>query len=152
MTAREAPTNRGDDMTTTNTTRGVWKELPIQFEEAVARLPDALKKEGFGVITQIDLQETFRAKLGVDFRRYRIFGACNPSFAHAAVRTDPHIGVLLPCNVVVYEKDDGRAVIGAIDPMQTLGVADTDAKDAALANIAREVGVRLERVITTLAR
>lgn len=138
-------------MTTTNTARGIWKELTIPFEEAVTRLPDALKEEGFGVITQIDLQETFRAKLGVEFRRYRIFGACNPSFAHAAVQTDPRIGVLLPCNVVVYEKDDGGAVIGAVDPMQTLGGGD-DAKDAALTDIAREVGSRLERVLTTLAK
>ena len=151
MTAREALTNRGDEMTTTKAMRGTWKELPISFEEAVTRLPDALKKEGFGVITQIDLQETFRAKLGVDFRRYRIFGACNPSFAHAALRTDPRIGLLLPCNVVVYEKDDGRAVIGAIDPMQTLGAGSSGANDAALADIAREVGGRLEHVLTTLA-
>ena len=126
---------------------GRWKDLSIGFEEALARLPEALKKEGFGIITQIDMQETFKAKLGVDFRRYRIFGACNPSFAHAALQKDPRVGVLLPCNVVLYEKDDGKAVVGAVDPMQTLG-ASGDA--GGLADLARDVGERLERVLAGL--
>jgi len=126
---------------------GRWKDLSIGFEEALARLPEALKKEGFGIITQIDIQETFKAKLGADFRRYRIFGACNPSFAHAALQKDPRVGVLLPCNVVLYEKDDGKAVVGAVDPMQTLG-ASGDA--GGLADLARDVGERLERVLAGL--
>src|SRR5579859_6001230 len=103
--------------------RGTWHELKIGFDEVLARLPEALQGEGFGIITQIDIQETFKAKLGVDFRRYRIFGACNPSFAHTALQKDPRVGVLLPCNVVLYEKDDGKAVIGAVDPMKTLGAS-----------------------------
>ena len=126
---------------------GRWKDLSIGFEEALARLPEALKKEGFGIITQIDIQETFKAKLGADFRRYRIFGACNPSFAHAALQKDPRVGVFLPCNVVLYEKDDGKAVVGAVDPMQTLG-ASGDA--GGLADLARDVGERLERVLAGL--
>ena len=126
---------------------GHWKELSIGYEEALARLPEALEKEGFGIITQIDIQKTFKAKLGVDFRRYRIFGACNPSFAHAALQKDPRVGVLLPCNVVVYEKDDGKAVVGAVDPMQTLGASSGG---AGLADLAREVATRLEHVLAAL--
>ena len=128
--------------------RGNWTELAIGYEDALARLPGALKNEGFGVITEIDLKETFKTKLGVDFRRYRIIGACNPSFAHEALLSDPHVGVLLPCNVVLYEKDDGKAVLGAIDPMQTLGAT---AAGAGLASLAREVGARLERALATLS-
>lgn len=130
----------------TETTRGQWKDLSIGYEEALARLPEALAKEGFGIITQIDLQQTFKAKLGVDSRRYRIFGACNPSFAHTALQKDPRVGVLLPCNVVLYEKDDGKAVVGAVDPMQTLGAGE----GTGLAELAREVGARLERVLADL--
>lgn len=127
---------------------GHWKELSLRYEDALARLPEMLKKEGFGIITQIDLQETFKAKLGVDFRRYRIFGACNPSFAHAALEKDLRVGVLLPCNVVLYEKPDGTAVVGAIDPMQTLGAT---ASAGGLADLARDVGERLDRVLAELA-
>lgn len=128
--------------------QGHWKELSISYEEAFARLPEALKKEGFGIITQIDIQETFKAKLNIDFRRYRIFGACNPSLAYAALQKDPRVGVLLPCNVVLYEKDDGKAVIGAVDPMQTLGGSG---EGGALADLARDVAARLERVLDGLA-
>jgi uncharacterized protein (DUF302 family) len=127
--------------------RGYWKDLSISYEEALSRLPEALKKEGFGIITQIDIQETFKAKLGVDFRRYRIFGACNPSLAHTALLKDPRVGVLLPCNVVLYERDDGKAVVGAVDPMQTLGASN---QGAGLADLARDVGARLERVLADL--
>lgn len=136
----------------TSETRGNWRELSIPYEEAVTRLPEALKNEGFGIITQIDLQETFKAKLGIDYRRYRIFGACNPKFAHAAVERDPRVGVLLPCNVVLYEKEDGRAVVGAVDPMQTLGGTAAGLVDGALQEIAREVGERLDRVLAVVAR
>jgi uncharacterized protein (DUF302 family) len=128
--------------------RSYWTELSIGFDEAVTRLPDALKKEGFGVITQIDMKETFKAKLGVDFRRYRIFGACNPSFALTALTKDPHVGVLLPCNVVLYETDSGKAAVGAIDPMQTLAAST---EGAGLSELARDVGVRLERVLVDMA-
>ena len=88
------------------------------------------------------------AKLGVDFQRYRIIGACNPALALKALRTDERVGVLLPCNVVLYEKADGTAVVGAVDPMQTLG-AHADNRD--LGELARDVGTRLERVLTALS-
>jgi uncharacterized protein (DUF302 family) len=117
------------------------------YEQALSRLPEALKKEGFGIITEIDLQQTFKAKLGVDFRRYRIFGACNPAFALKALQQEPQVGVLLPCNVVLYEKENGTAVVGAVDPMQTLGSAG----GAELAALAQDVGARLERVLAELA-
>ena len=86
---------------------GTWKELHMSFDAAVEQLPGALQAEGFGVITQIDLQQSFKAKLAVDFRRYHIFGACNPALALEVVTNAPQFGVLLPCNVVVYERDDG---------------------------------------------
>ena len=127
---------------------GRWKDLSIGYEAALAKLPEALKKEGFGVITEIDMQQTLKAKLGVDFRRYRIVGACNPTFAHTALQKDPRVGVLLPCNVVIYEKDDGKAVLGAVDPMQTLGAS---AAGSGLDDVAREVGARLDRVVEAMA-
>jgi len=130
-------------------TAGNWKSLAIPYDEALARLPDALKKEGFGIITQIDMKETFKAKLGADFRRYRILGACNPTFAKQALEADPHLGVLLPCNVVLYEQDDGTAVVGSVNPMQTLGA---HAETPALAALASEVGARLERALSDAAR
>ena len=133
-------------MATDNTARGSWKDLSISYEEALSRLPEALKKEGFGIITQIDMQETFKAKLGVDFRRYRIFGACNPSLALAALQKDPHVGVLLPCNVVLYESDNGKAVVGTVDPMQTLGSGEGGGQT----DVARDVRARLERVLADL--
>jgi uncharacterized protein (DUF302 family) len=104
-----------------------------------------LQGEGFGVLTQIDLQQTFKSKLGVDFPRYRIFGACNPQFALKAVTVDPRAGLLLPCNVVVFERDDGIAVLGIIDPVQQL-----EAPHGHLDDIAREIGERLTRVAATL--
>jgi len=120
--------------------RGTWKELRVSFDVAVERLPQALQTEGFGVITQIDLQQTFQAKLGVGFRRFRIFGACNPAFALKAVESDPRAGLLLPCNVVLFERDDGSATLGIIDPVQQL-----DAPDGPLRDLAVEVGERLAR-------
>ncbi|MFO0676998.1 MAG: DUF302 domain-containing protein [Polyangiaceae bacterium] len=126
-----------------------WKASNLGFDAAVARLPEALKKEGFGVITQIDLQETFRAKLDVPFRRYRIFGACHPGFAHRAVSAEPRIGALLPCNVVLYEDDEGRTIVGAVDPMQTLGRLP-GASEGPVAELARDVAARLGRVLEDL--
>jgi thioredoxin 1 len=104
-----------------NGSRGNWRALRIDFDTAVARLPETLQGEGFGVITQIDLQQTFKAKLGVDFRRYRIFGACNPKFALEAVQTDPRIGLLLPCNIVLFEQDDRTVMLWGHRPDPPIG-------------------------------
>jgi uncharacterized protein (DUF302 family) len=125
--------------------RGTWRPLGISFDAAAERLPQALQAEGFGVITQIDLQQTFKAKLGADFRRYRIFGACNPAFAFEAVEVDPRAGLLLPCNVVLFERDDGGAELGVIDPVQQL-----NAPSGPLDELAHEIGARLTRVAQNL--
>ncbi len=126
--------------------RGHWRELRISFDEAVARLPEALQAEGFGILTQIDVQQTLKAKLGIDFRRYRIFGACNPPFARQALETDPHVGLLLPCNVVLYERDDKTAVLGIIDPIAQLGASEAPR----LAGLAQSVDEKLRRVMNTM--
>jgi uncharacterized protein (DUF302 family) len=117
--------------TSTPTDPGTWKALSTGFDAAAERLPAALQAQGFGIITQIDLQQTFKAKLGVEFRRYRIFGACNPGLALEVVTKEPHFGVLLPCNVVLYERDDGVAMLGAIDPMKTFGAGAASVEAAA---------------------
>jgi uncharacterized protein (DUF302 family) len=101
--------------------RGTWKRLEKSFDETLAALPAALAQEGFGILTQIDVQETLKKKLDVDFRRYRIVGACNPKLAHEALSKDPTVGVLLPCNVILYEEPDGKAVLGVVDPVASIG-------------------------------
>ena len=121
---------------------GMQKRTPSSFEDVLARIPELLKAEGFGILTQIDVKETLKAKLGVDFRRYRILGACNPSLAHRALSTVTEIGVLLPCNLAVWEGDDGKAVVAAVDPMQTIA-----AQMPELAPVAEEVRQRLARVL-----
>lgn len=126
-------------------TPGIRRDLTDTYDTALARLPDALKSEGFGVLTEIDVAATLKAKLDVDFRRYKILGACNPTLAHEALGTMLEIGVMLPCNVVVYERDDGGATVIAIDPMQTMA-----AHDAQLASIAQDVRGRLVRVLAQL--
>lgn len=117
------------------------KSLAISYEDALARIPDALKSEGFGVLTQIDVKHTLHEKLGVEFRRYMILGACNPALAHRALSSELDVGVMLPCNVIVYE-DDGHAVVHAVDPMQTIAASSPE-----LRPIADEVRQRLNRVL-----
>lgn len=124
---------------------GIRRELAIDFDQALARLPDALRSEGFGVLTEIDVSATLQAKLGVEFRRYRILGACNPALAHRALGVALEIGVMLPCNVIVYERDGGGATVVAIDPTQTIA-----AQHPELAPIAQEVGDRLGRALARL--
>ena len=128
------------------TTFGIRKALRATYDEALARVPEALKSEGFGVLTEIDIQSTLKQKLGVDFRRYKILGACNPPFAHEALQEDLAVGLMLPCNVVVYEGDDRRAVVMAIDPTQT--VATTG--NPKLGKLADKVKQKLARAIAKL--
>ncbi len=115
---------------------------------ADARLRDALKDEGFGVLTEIDVQATLREKLGEDTTPYTILGACNPPLAHQALEADPAIGALLPCNVVVRAHPDGGAEYIAIDPDRMLGLAD----EPALSPLAHEVAERLQRALTAAAK
>lgn len=125
---------------------GIQKTLDGAFDAVLARVPEALKAEGFGVLTEIDVRDTLRRKLDVDFRRYRILGACNPPLAHRALSHSLDVGMMLPCNVVVYEADDGRTVVSAIDPLQTIAAQG----DPGLVPVAREVQARLRRVIEAL--
>ena len=111
----------------------------------LARIPEALKVEGFGVLTRIDVQETLKQKLGVDFRRYQILGACNPRYAHEALTAELGIGAMLPCSVAVWEEDGGRTTVNVVDPMQTIAAASP-----ALAPIAAQVRERLARVLEAL--
>jgi uncharacterized protein (DUF302 family) len=125
---------------------GIRRTLDLGFDEALAKVPEALKAEGFGVLTEIDVQATLKKKLDVDFRRYRILGACNPPFAHRALQHSLDVGMLMPCNVIVYETDEGKTVVSAVDPMQTMAAQG----DAAIQPLAEEVRRRLERVVASL--
>ena len=125
---------------------GIRKTLDLGFDEALAKVPEALKAEGFGVLTEIDVQATLKKKLDVDFRRYRILGACNPPFAHRALQHSLDVGMLLPCNVIVYETDDRKTVVSAVDPMQTMAAQG----DPAMRPLAEQVQEKLRRVIDSL--
>jgi uncharacterized protein (DUF302 family) len=123
----------------------IQKKTDLTFDQALARVQDALKAEGFGVLTQIDVQATLKEKIGADFRRYRILGACNPKLAYRALTAELEVGVMLPCNVVVYEGDDGMAVVTAIDPMATIASTHTG-----LNVIAGEVKFALQRALSAV--
>jgi len=124
---------------------GMSRIVPFSYEEAVDRVTAALKAEEFGVLTTIDVQETLRKKLSVDFRKYVILGACNPPFAHQALQAEEQIGLLLPCNVIVYESDAGT-VVAIFDPMVMTALVE----NPALGPIAGEVKRRLERVLANI--
>jgi uncharacterized protein (DUF302 family) len=124
---------------------GLQKTLKLSFDDALYRVPAVLKDEGFGILTEIDVQETLRMKLGAPFRRYRILGACNPALAKEALEMNLAVGVAMPCNVVVYEELE-HAVVVAVDPTQTpLAQVSPD-----LAKLAQSVRERLVRVVERL--
>jgi len=116
--------------------------VPGKFDEIVTRVTEELKKEGFGVLTDIDVKATLKAKLGIDRKPYRILGACNPPLAHQAIEADPDIGLLLPCNVVVREEDDRSITVGFMDPQAVLGLVNK----ADITKLGNEVKTKLERV------
>ncbi len=133
-------------METTTTQIGIHVELAVPYEKAIEKTTQALKAEGFGVLTEIDVKATLKKKLDVDFRRYVILGACNPPLANKALNIDLEVGLLLPCNVVVYETDENRSVVGLIDPISMLSVLPSPD----LAPVAQEARARLERVAAAL--
>ncbi len=125
---------------------GMQRTLDRGFDEVLARIPEALKAEGFGVLTEIDVQATLKKKLDVAFRRYRILGACNPPFAHQVLLHSLEMGVFLPCNVIVYETDDGSTAVTAVDPLQTMAAQ----ADPAVRQIAEQVQQKLRRALDAI--
>ena len=122
------------------------KTLETNFEGAVRRATEVLKQEGFGVVSQIDLRDTFKNKLGVEFREYRILGACNPQLAHKALQIEDKVGTMLPCNVVVQDRGDGRVEIAAIDPVASMMAIE----NPQLIQAAEQVREKLKKAIERL--
>jgi uncharacterized protein (DUF302 family) len=131
-----------------STAYGFSRKLDMPYEQAVEKATAALKGEGFGVLTEIDVKDTLKKKLDVDFRRYVILGACNPPFAYKALSAELEIGLLLPCNVIVYETEDGASVVSALNPMAALGVVD----NPALQEVAQQVTEKVQRAVESLDR
>jgi len=119
------------------------KIVSVSFEEAVAKVTYELKEEGFGILTEIDVKETLKKKLNVDFRRYKILGACNPPSAYKALTAENKIGTMLPCNVIVQEISEGKVEVTAIDPLASMQAVD----NSALKEIASEISNKLKTVI-----
>jgi len=136
-------------MTTQTSRYGIGITLDLPYEAAVERTREALAKEGFGVLTEIDVRATLKKKLDVETRPYVILGACNPSFAHKALAAERDIGLLLPCNVIVYASDEpGKSVVAAMDPVEALSLTGNDE----VRPIAEEVKARLTRALEALER
>jgi len=132
---------------THNPAYGFKKVVPLSVEEADTRVREELQKEGFGILTEIDVKATLKKKLDVDFKPYKILGACNPPLAHKALSAEEDIGLLLPCNVVVYEgKEAGTSVVAVINPQVQLGITGREDIDP----VAVEVGTRMKRVLDAL--
>ena len=121
------------------------KTVRTSCDDAIKKTVDELKKEGFGILTEIDVQETLKKKLDVDFRRYKILGACNPPFAYQALQTEDKIGTMLPCNVVVQERSDGIEV-SAVDPVASMQAID----NPSLAKVAEQVRAKLKKVVDSV--
>lgn len=122
------------------------KTVNEDFDTAIARVTEELKKEGFGVLTEIDVKETFKKKLNVDFKKYRILGACNPHFAHEALKAEDKIGAMLPCNVIVQEHENKKVEVSAIDPVASMMAVENNS----IGNIAQQVREKLRQVIENL--
>jgi uncharacterized protein (DUF302 family) len=122
------------------------KTLSASFDEAITKVTEELKKEGFGILTEIDVKEAVKEKLNKDFRKYRILGACNPPFAFKALQTEDKVGTMLPCNVIVQEAPEGKVEVAAIDPVASMQAIENEA----LKEVAREVQAKLKKVIDTL--
>ena len=124
---------------------GFSKTVDLPFEKTIEKVTEELKKEGFGVLTTIDVKETLKKKIAVDFKKYTILGACNPPIAHKALQTEEELGLLLPCNVIVYEKDD-KTIVSMFDPMLMTDII----KNEQMEPIAKEVKEKLQRVLAEI--
>ncbi len=124
----------------------IRKESDLSYEETIKKVTQELQKEGFGVLTEIDVKETLKKKLDIDHNKFMILGACNPPLAHQALTAEPEIGVLLPCNVIIYETDEGKTVVSAIDAKTMFSIVDR--KD--ILPIAEEVSRRLNNVMNNI--
>lgn len=122
------------------------KKTNLSFDDAISKMTSALSEEGFGIISEIDVKETLKKKIDVDFRNYKIFGACNPGFAHKAILLEDKIGTLLPCNFIVQEQAEGETEISAINPLETMSGID----NIKLKVLAYEVGERLKKVLKNI--
>ena len=122
------------------------KKVDIPYDDAISRVTEELKKEGFGILTEIDVKETLKKKLDVDFRKYRILGACNPPYAYKALQSEDKIGLMLPCNVIVQETADGVVEVAAIDPIASMQAVG----NKALGEVASEIQSKLKKVIENL--
>ena len=128
------------------TTYGFSKSVNLTYENALQKVTEELQKEGFGVLTEIDVKETMKKKLDVDFRNYKILGACNPPYAYKALQAEEKIGTMLPCNVIVQEMSDGQVEVTAIDPMASMQAVE----NPALEEIAAEIRNKLKAVIDSV--
>jgi uncharacterized protein (DUF302 family) len=124
----------------------ISKNVKGNFDDVVDRVTSELKTEGFGIITEIDLKEKFREKLNREFRNYKILGACNPALAYDAIQVEDHIGIMLPCNVLIQQHDDGRVEVSAINPLQSIGAVN----NPQLSGLADQVNKKLEVAIARL--
>lgn len=122
------------------------RTVDLPFDRAIERTTSALSDKGFGVLSDIDIKGTLKKKLDVDFRRYRILGACNPGYAHQALQSEGHIGLMLPCNVIVQEHEDGRVEVSAVDPVASMQAIENED----LGSVAKEVRRLLKEVIESL--
>lgn len=125
------------------------RKIKLPFQEALIKVTENLKQEGFGIITSIDVQDTFRQKLNIAFRNYKILGACNPQFAYKAISLESHIGVMLPCNVVVQQHENGEVEVSAVNPLENISASFNTTQLVALA---AEVGDKLRAAIDNLHR
>jgi uncharacterized protein (DUF302 family) len=125
---------------------GIRRTLDVPLEEAIERITVQLKEQGFGILTEIDMKATLKKKLDVDIRRYVILGACNPQLAYKAFQNELEIGLLLPCNVIVYETDDRKSTVSFIDPLMMMGVTESEA----LGEMAIEARKRLDKALDAL--
>ncbi|KAF0153541.1 MAG: hypothetical protein FD143_73 [Ignavibacteria bacterium] len=128
------------------TNYGFSKIVNFGYDEAIEKVTEELKKEGFGVLTEIDVKETLKKKLDVDFKPYKILGACNPQFAYKSLQTEEQIGLMLPCNVIVYVNEEGKTIVAAIDPIASMQAVKNDK----LGEVAETIQSKLKNIISNL--